>query len=401
EVVNLSHPTSLPGLIELINVTPLPVWRAYLTYHLVSNNAPFLGSALDHANFAFYGPALLGQTEQRERWRRAVSLVGGRVGLGDAIGQVYVARHFPAASRDMVRELVEQLRSALGERIRDLDWMSEQTKGRALDKLAGFLANIGYPDEWRDFSSLEISRTDLMGNMRRLRAYFHQDTIDRLSRPTDRREWFVPAQTVNAFYMPQFNSITFPAGILEPPFFDPQADPAVNYGAIGAVIGHELGHGFDDQGSKSDGNGLQRSWWTDEDRSRFEARAAELVRQYGAYEVLPGVFVDGAFTLGENIGDLGGVNIAYHAYRSSLNGAEAPVIDGLTGDQRFFIAFAQLWRSVMREEAQLTLLKSDSHAPARYRANGVLRNVDAWYKAFEVGEGDALYLPPEDRVSIW
>ncbi len=400
-VINVNHPSALPGLIRLVNETPLPVWRAYLTYHLLSNNAPFLSTAMDDANFAFYGPVLFGQTEQRERWRRAVSLVGAGDGLGDAIGQVYVARYFPAHSREIMLDLVENLRAALAERIRALGWMGEQTKAQALAKLAGFLPKIGYPDEWRDYSSVRIARDDLMGNVQRLRAYYQADAIDRLSRPTDRDEWFLPPQTVNAFYTPQFNSITFPAGILEPPFFDPNADPAVNYGAIGAVIGHEMGHGFDDQGSKSDGDGVQRNWWTDEDRARFEARAAELVGQYSAYEPVPGVFVDGEFTLGENIGDLGGINIAYHAYRLSLNGTEAPVLDGLTGDQRFFIAYAQLWRSMMREEALLTQIKSDPHSPAPYRANGVVRNVDAWYDAFGVGPEHALYLDPEDRVSIW
>lgn len=400
-VVNVNHPSALPGLIRLANDTPLPVWRAYLAYHLISNNAPLLATAIDDANFAFYGPVLFGQTEQRERWRRGVSLVGAADGLGDAIGQVYVERYFPPRSRQLMLDMVENLQLALGERIRALTWMGEDTKVQALEKLAGFLPKIGYPDEWRDFSGIRIARDDLMGNVRQLRAYFQADALGRLSRPTDRDEWFLPPQTVNAFYTPQFNAITFPAGILEPPFFNPEADPAVNYGAIGAVIGHEMGHGFDDQGSKSDAHGVQRNWWTDEDRGRFEARAAELVRQYGAFEAVPGVFVDGEFTLGENIGDLGGINIAYHAYRMSLKGAEAPVIDGLTGDQRFFVAYAQLWRSKMREEAVLTQIKSDPHSPAPYRANGVVRNVDAWYDAFGIGEGHALYLSPEDRVSIW
>ncbi|MGE0621054.1 MAG: M13 family metallopeptidase [Pseudomonadales bacterium] len=401
QLVNVNHPSALPGLIRLINETPLPVWQAYLGYHLLSNNAPYLATSIDDANFAFYGPVLFGQTEQRERWRRAVSLVGAADGLGDAIGQVYVERYFPPRSRALMLELVENLQLALAERIRALSWMGEATKAEALDKLAGFLPKIGYPDEWRDFSDVTIARGDLMGNVRRLRGYFHADMLDRLTRPTDRHEWFLPPQTVNAFYTPQFNAITFPAGILEPPFFDPEADPAVNYGAIGAVIGHEMGHGFDDQGSKSDAQGIQRNWWSDADRARFEARAAELVSQYSAYEPVPGVFVDGEFTLGENIGDLGGINIAYHAYRLSLKGREAPVIDGLTGDQRFFIAYAQLWRSMMREEAVLTQIKSDPHSPAPYRANGVVRNVDAWYDAFGVGREHVLYLSPEDRVSIW
>jgi predicted metalloendopeptidase len=279
--------------------------------------------------------------------------------------------------------------------------MGEATKEKALEKLTAFLPNIGYPNEWRDFSSVEIDRQDLMGNVRRLREYFEADAIRRLSEPTDRHEWFSPAHTVNAFYNPQFNAITFPAGILEPPFFNPAADPAVNYGAIGAVIGHEMGHGFDDQGSKSDARGVQQNWWTDEDRQRFEEKAARLAAQYSAYEAVPGTYIDGRFTLGENIGDLGGVDIAYHAYRASLGDEEAPVLDGLTGDQRFFLAYAQLWRAIYREEAVVARLKADPHAPPAYRANGVVRNVDAWYQAFDVGEDSDLYLPPEERVSIW
>jgi putative endopeptidase len=279
--------------------------------------------------------------------------------------------------------------------------MGQETKMRAFEKLAAFLPNIGYPDEWRDFSSVSIDRQDLMGNVMGLREYFEADAIRRLSEPTDRHEWFVPAHTVNAFYNPQFNAITFPAGILEPPFFNPAADPAVNYGAIGAVIGHEMGHGFDDQGSKSDARGVQQNWWTDEDRRRFEGRAARLAEQYSAYEAVPGTFIDGRFTLGENIGDLGGVNIAYHAYRASLAGKEAPVMDGLTGDQRFFLAYAQLWRARFREEVVLARLKADPHSPSEYRTNGVVRNVDAWYEAFDVGEDAALYLSPEERISIW
>jgi putative endopeptidase len=401
EVVNVRHPSAIGPLVQLVNDTPLSVWQAYLAYHLVSNNAPFLSADIDQANFEFYGQILRGQPEQRERWRRAVSLVSGGRGLGDAIGQVYVDRYFPPQSKADMQVLVENLRTALRQRIAALDWMGEDTKARAFEKLDAFLPKIGYPDEWRDFSSVEIDATDLMGNVRQLRAYFEADAIARLSQPTDRDEWFSPAQTVNAFYNPQFNAITFPAGILEPPFFNADADPAVNYGAIGAVIGHEMGHGFDDQGSKSDGRGIQVNWWTAADRERFDAKASSLAEQYSAYEAVPGTRIDGRFTLGENIGDLGGINIAYHAYRASLNGQEPPIIDGLTGDQRFFIAFAQLWRSMIREEVTLARLKSDPHAPPPYRANGVVRNVDAWYEAFDVDEDAALYLPPEERVSIW
>jgi len=401
DVINVRHPSAIGPLIDIINRTDLEVWRAYLSYHLVSNNAAFLARDLDDANFDFFGRVLRGQPEQRERWRRAVSLVSGGRGFGDAIGQVYVARYFPPESKQMMEQLVENLRSALRERIGALDWMGEQTKSRAFDKLMAFLPKIGYPDEWRDFSSVDIEREDLMGNVRRLRDYYERDAIGRLSQPTDRDEWFTPAHTVNAFYNPQFNAISFPAGILEPPFFNPEADAAVNYGAIGAVIGHEMGHGFDDQGSKSDGRGVQTNWWTGEDRARFEALATVLAEQYSAYEAVPGTYIDGRFTLGENIGDLGGLNIAYHAYQNSLDGRSAPVIDGLTGDQRFFIAFAQLWRAMAREEVTVARLKSDPHSPSPYRANGVVRNVPAWYEAFNVSEEAALYLPPENRITIW
>ena len=400
-VINIGHPSAMAPIIATVNEVPPAVWQAYLTYHLLTGNASYLATAIDDASFEFYGRVLYGQPEQRERWRRAVRLVSSSQGLGDAVGQVYVERYFPAASRAMMQELVENLRTALRQRIDALDWMGPATRARALEKLAGFLPKIGYPDDWRDFSSVTIRRDDLMGNVRALRAYFQADAIRRLSEPTDRHEWYVPAQTVNAFYSPQFNAITFPAGILEPPFFNPDADPAVNYGAIGAVIGHEMGHGFDDQGSKSNAAGVQENWWSDDDRARFEARAARLEAQYSAYEAVPGTRIDGAFTLGENIGDLGGINIAYQAYRNSLNGVAAPVLDGLTGDQRFFIAYAQLWRAKIREEALVSRLKSDPHAPAPYRANGVVRNVDAWYEAFAIGEDAALYLPPQERVRIW
>lgn len=400
-VLNIAHPSAIPPIIELIAQTPLPVWQAYLAYHLVSNNAPFLATSIDDANFEFYGKVLRGQPQQRERWRRAVSVVSGGGGLGDAIGEVYVERYFPAESKAMMQELVENMRAALSERVDALEWMGDETKKRAQEKLEAFLPKIGYPDEWRDYSAVEINRKDLMGNLRALREFYHTLAVQRLSEPTDRNEWFSPPQIVNAFYNPQFNAITFPAGILEPPFFNPAADPAVNYGAIGAVIGHEMGHGFDDQGSKSNGAGVQENWWTDEDRARFETLADGLVAQYSGYEVVPDTFIDGRFTLGENIGDLGGINIAYHAYRASLDGGQPPVIDGLTGDQRFFIAFAQIWRAKTRDETMVARLKSGPHSPERFRVNGVVRNVDAWYEAFGVSEDAALYLPPEERVRIW
>ena len=399
--LNLRHPSAMAPLIEIITTTDLDTWRAYLTFHLLARNARYLAEDIDDANFEFFGRALRGQQEQRERWRRAISVVAGRDGLGDAIGQLYVARYFPPESKAMMEELVENLRSALRERIAALEWMTEDTKAYALEKLEAFTSNIGYPNKWRGFDDVSIDALDLVSNVRQLRAHQRAEALARLTKPTDREEWFMTPQTVNAYYVPQFNSITFPAGILEAPFFDPDADPAVNYGAIGAVIGHEMGHGFDDQGSKSDARGVQRNWWTDEDRARFELRSKALAEQFSTYEPVPGTFIDGRFTLGENIGDLGGVNMAYHAYRLSLNGEEAPVIDGLTGDQRFFMAYAQVWRSKTRDETLVSRLKSDPHSPAAFRVNGIVRNVDAWYEAFDVQPTDKLYLAPEARVSIW
>jgi putative endopeptidase len=399
--LNVRHPSVMVPLLALIAETDLAVWRAYLTYNLVSSNAFALTAAVDDANFDFRGRILAGQPEQRQRWRRAISLVAGQSGLGDALGQVYVARYFPPESKVMMEELVANLREALRQRIEALDWMTADTKKLALEKLAGFTQNIGYPDQWKDYSSINIAEGDLLGNVRRLREFNRAQAIARLSKPTDRHEWFMPPPTVNAYYVAQFNSITFPAGILDAPFFDPAADPAVNYGGIGAVIGHEIGHGFDDQGSKSDARGVQRDWWTPEDRARFEALGDKLITQYSAYEPVPGTFINGETNLGENIGDLGGLNMAYYAYRLSLGGEEAPILDGLTGDQRFFLAYAQIWRGKMREETLLNRLNSGVHSPNEFRVNGVVRNMDAWYEAFDVGPEDAMYLPPDQRVRIW
>jgi putative endopeptidase len=399
--VNNSHPNVIQPLIALTRSVPLDSWKAYLRYHLISGNASLLSAEIDDANFAFYGRTLGGQPQQRDRWERGVARVGAREGLGEALGRVYVERHFPASAKAKMIELVENLRRAYGERIRAVDWMSEATKAEALAKLEAFRPKVGYPDAWQDLSGIDIVAGDLFGNARRVRRFFREFDAGRLGRQTDRDEWFMTPQTVNAYYNSQFNEIVFPAAILQPPFFDQWADPAVNYGAIGAVIGHEMGHGFDDQGSRSDARGVQRDWWTPEDRAAFDARTATLADQYGTYEAVPRVFVDGRFTLGENIGDLGGLEVAYRAYQISLSGQPAPVIDGLTGDQRFFLAFAQVWRSKIREEALVRQLTSDPHSPAVYRLNGVVRNVNAWYDAFGVIEGHALYLPPAERVSIW
>ena len=400
--VNVSTPSAVgPILAEVVAKTPLNVWRDYLTYHAVRNHAPMLSTEIDRAAFAFTGTVLQGQKTQRELWKRGVATVGGSGGLGDAVGRIYVARHFKPEAKAAMDDLVENLRTALRQNIETLDWMGDATKAEAYKKLGTFLPKIGYTKKWRDYGSVKIVPGDLIANVQSLRRYFVDDQNRRLGTRPDRDEWFMTPHTVNAYYNASFNEIVFPAGILQPPFFDVSADPAVNYGAIGGVIGHEMGHGFDDQGSKSDSAGIQRNWWTDEDRARFDTRTKALGAQYATYCPLEGQCVNGQLTMGENIGDLGGLSMAYTAYKLSLKGKEAPVIDGLTGDQRFFLAWAQVWKSKAREETILNRLKTDSHSPPQYRINGPLRNLNEWYKAFDVKPGDKLYLPPEQRVRIW
>ena len=398
--VNISQPEPIKAMIALLNSEDINVWKDYLTYHTLSNNASYLPEELFAANFKFYGTELRGQKEAKPRWKRAVSQMSGTESLGFAIGKVYVARYFPESSKQQMAELVENLRKALGERITGLEWMGEETKVNAHEKLAAFNPKIGYPDVWQSFDGLSISKSDLMGNLKNLRQFFREDSISKELEKTDRNRWGMTPQRVNAYYNSSFNEIVFPAAILQPPFFDPNADPAVNYGGIGAVIGHEMGHGFDDQGSKSDAKGVQRNWWTDQDREAFDAKADALAAQYSQYEPIPGNFVNGRNSLGENIGDVGGLAMAYHAYKLSLNGKEAPVIDGVTGDQRFFLAWAQVWKEKRTEKSMLSQLKGGTHAPGRFRAQAP-RNHDAWYKAFDVKEGDKLYLAPEKRVRIW
>ncbi len=400
--LNVTTPSAVGPIIEIINKTPLKVWRDYLIFHAVDNHAPLLSTEIDEASFAFNGTVLQGQRAQRELWKRAVGLVGGTGGgLGDAVGQIYVAKHFKPEAKAAMDDLVENLRKALRQNIKNLDWMGEATKAEAYKKLETFRPKIGYTRKWRDYSSVTIVADDLMANALAVRRYLIDDQNRRLGTVPDRDEWFMTPQTVNAYYNASFNEIVFPAGILQPPFFDVNADPAVNYGAIGGVIGHEMGHGFDDQGSKSDFAGIQRNWWTDEDRARFDARTKALVEQYNAYCPLEGHCVNGQLGLGENIGDLGGLSMAYTAYQLSLKGKPAPVINGLTGDQRFFLAWAQVWKSKYRDEAMINQVKVGPHSPPRYRINGPLRNLNEWYKAFNVKPGDKLYLPPEQRVRIW
>ncbi|MDP5032473.1 M13 family metallopeptidase [Paraglaciecola sp.] len=398
--LNVSQPEPIKNVINIINNEPLSVWKDYLTYHTISNHADLLSDDIFNANFDFYGKTLNGQQEPRPRWKRAISEMSGTQSLGFAIGKTYVEKHFPASSKAQMAELVENLRKALGERIENLDWMSEATKVNAQAKLAAFNPKIAYPDVWQSFTGLDIKADDLVGNVVRMRQFFRSDSAAKELAKTDRERWGMAPQRVNAYYNSSFNEIVFPAAILQPPFFDPNADPAVNYGAIGAVIGHEMGHGFDDQGSKSDANGIQQNWWTDQDRAAFELKADALAAQYSAYEPIEGNFVNGRNSLGENIGDVGGLAMAYHAYKLSLNSQEAPIIDGTTGDQRFFLAWAQVWREKRTEQSMLSQLKAGTHAPGKFRALAP-RNHDAWYSAFDVKEGDALYLAPEQRVRIW
>jgi len=399
--VNVTTPSAVEPVIGVIRDTPIAVWRDYLAFHTIDNHAPFLSSEIDAAGFAFNGTVLNGQPSQRELWKRGVALVGGMGGLGDAVGQIYVERHFPPAAKAAMDRLVENLRTALRQHIDQLDWMSPATKVEAHKKLESFRAKIGYPSQWRDYSSVTIVPDDLMANLLALREFNVQDRNRRLGSVPDREEWFMTPHTVNAYYNAVFNEIVFPAAILQPPFFDVNADPAVNYGAIGGVIGHEMGHGFDDQGSRSDWQGIQRNWWTDEDRARFEARTAALVAQYNRFCPLEGHCVNGQLSLGENIADLAGLSMAWTAYQISLDGQEAPVIDGVTGAQRFFLAWAQIWRSKHREEALINQLRVGPHSPPEFRINGVVRNIDAWYEAFNVQPGDDLYLPENERVRIW
>jgi putative endopeptidase len=321
--------------------------------------------------------------------------------IGEQVAQVYVAKYFPPESKAKMQVLVRNLLDALSQRIDALTWMTPETKTRAHDKLATFVTKIGYPDKWKDYSALEVKREDLIGNVRRAALWDWHRQVARLDQPVDRSEWMLLPQDLNAYYNPQNNEIVFPAAILEPPFFDPKADDAVNYGAIGAVIGHEIGHGFDDQGRKFAPDGSLTDWWTKADSDAFTQRANKLVAQYSQYEPLPGLKVNGEATLGENIGDLGGLNMAYAAYHLALKGAEPPVLDGLTGDQRFFLSWAQVWRAKYRDGVMRELVMSDVHSPAYFRVNGTVRNMDAWYKAFNVQPDDKLYLPPDQRISIW
>jgi putative endopeptidase len=398
EVV-VGEKSAIPLLAKLFHATPVATWRRYLTYHFLRTHASLLPTALDAEAFAFFGHTLNGQPEQTARWKRAVDATNG--GLGEAVGQLYVARYFPPAAKAAALEMIENLRAAFADRIAHATWMSEETRKVAADKLAAFRPKIGYPDRWRDYSGVEVRRDDAFGNHDRSVLFEWRRELGRLSQKTDRDEWFLAPQTVNAYYNPIFNEIVFPAAILQPPLFDAAADSAVNYGAIGGVIGHEMGHGFDDQGAKYDAHGVLRSWWLERDVTAFKALGDRLAVQYDAYEPLPGIRVNGRLTLGENLGDLGGTSVALEAYHRSLQGRPAPVIGSLGGDQRFFLAWAQAWRSLYRDQSLRNQVLSDPHSPGPYRVNGVVRNMDAWYDAFDVKPDDALYLSPPERVRVW
>ena len=388
----------LKALDGIIQDTDLDTWKTYFRWVALNEKAANLTQDIDEQNFAFYGTVLSGTEEQLPMWRRGVTAVNGT--LGEVVGKVYVDRHFPPEAKQRMDELVGNLVKAYEYSIKNLEWMTDETKVAALEKLSKFKPKIGYPDVWREYD-FEIAGDDLYGNMERANIAEFEREANRRGAEVDRTEWLMNPQTVNAYYLPTGNEIVFPAAILQPPFFNLEADDAVNYGGIGAVIGHEIGHGFDDSGSRFDGDGVLRNWWTDEDRVEFEKRTSVLVDQYSAFAPFDDLNVNGEYTLGENIGDLGGISIGLLAYKMSLDGEEPPVIDGFTGEQRVFLGFAQVWRNKYRDEALRNQIQVNPHSPAMYRTNGPVRNVPEWYEAFDVQEGDALYLPPEERVKIW
>ena len=374
-------------------------WKIFLQWSLLNNSAGILTEQFDQADFEFYSKVLYGVEEPRPMWRRATGVLDST--LGEVIGQVYVKRHFPPAAKEKMIELVDNLLKAYEVSIKELDWMTEETRIQALDKLSKFTVKIGYPDDWKDYSALNIDAKDLVGNFRAYSLWTYQQALNKQGQPVDKTEWGMTPQTVNAYYNPTANEIVFPAAILQPPFFDLNADDAVNYGGIGAVIGHEIGHGFDDTGSTFDGDGVLRNWWVEKDLNEFKARTRALVEQYNQFQVLPDLYVNGEYTLGENIGDLGGISIGLKAYKISLESEPATVIDGFSGVQRVFLGFGQVWANEYRDEALRSQIETNPHSPSMFRANGAVRNVPEWYEAFEVKPENALYLKPEDRVKIW
>jgi putative endopeptidase len=397
----MSTPDFFAGAAALLESEPLSVWQEWLAMRVITSAAPYLSSAFVDANFAFYGTTISGTPRNKDRWKRGVGVV--EAALGEAVGQIYVSRHFPETHKARMQTLVGNLIEAYRQSITGLEWMGEETKSEALRKLEAFRSKIGYPDKWIDYSAVEIDPADLLGNVERAHSADVDRHLDEVGKPVDLGKWLMTPQTVNAYYHPLLNEIVFPAAILQPPFFTADADDAVNYGGIGAVIGHEIGHGFDDQGSQYDGGGALRNWWTEEDRKAFEALTSRLVDQYNALSpyAAPGHHVNGKLTLGENIGDLGGLTIAYKAYLLSLDGEEPPVLDGLTGAQRFFASWAAGWRQVIRTEEAIRRLATDPHSPNEFRTNAIAKNLDAFHEAFGVTEQDGMWLPPAERVSIW
>ncbi|KQV38834.1 M13 family metallopeptidase [Massilia sp. Root335] len=397
--VIVSQPTYLKGFAEISNKTPLDTWKAYLTMHLVDGYANYLNKAFVDERFDFYGKTLSGVKEMEPRWKRGVGAI--ERSQGESLGKLYVAEYFPPARKARMEALVKNLLAAYKQSIDKLDWMSPATKKEAQAKLAKFMPKIGYPNKWKDYSALMVSRDDLVGNVMRSHEVEYNRELNKLGKPIDRDEWGMTPQTINAYYNPEMNEIVFPAAILQPPFFDANADDAVNYGGIGAVIGHEISHGFDDQGAQYDGDGNLRDWWTESDHKNFKAKTQMLVNQYNQFEPIKGYHVNGELTLGENIADNSGLAIAFKAYKISLKGKKAPVIDGLSGEQRLYMGWAQVWRTKMREQQQIVQVKVDPHSPGQFRANGTLRNQPGFYDAFKVKQGDKMYLAPQDRVIIW
>ena len=399
DYVIISQPSYLQGFDKVFDAQPLAVWKSYFEAHLISHYASLLSKPFVDTNFAFKGTALRGIPQNEPRWKRGVSLI--ERSIGEALGKVYVAQYFPPERKAHMEKLVANLLAAYRQSIDTLDWMSPQTKKEAQIKLAKLHPKIGYPNKWKDYSSVVIRKDDLIGNVDRASQFAYDYEVNKLGKPVDRDEWGMTPQTINAYYNPEMNEIVFPAAILQPPFFDAAADDAVNYGGIGGVIGHEISHGFDDQGSQYDGDGNLRDWWTKEDHAKFNAKTAMLVAQYNAFSPLPGYHVNGALTLGENIADNSGLAIAFKAYQLSLGGKSAPVIDGLTGEQRLYMGWAQVWREKSRDAQTLVRIKTDPHSPAQYRANGSLSNQPGFYAAFGVKPGDKMYLAPQQRVIIW
>ena len=392
------QPDATRKLSALVASEPLPAWKDYLHFHAIDHSAALLPAAFAQASFDFHGKTLTGTPKQRERWKRAVAATSQD--LGDAVGQLYVKRYFPAPSKAQVEAMVRNILDAFRDGVDELDWMTAQTRDTARAKAEAMRVSVGYPETWRDYATLDVRRDDPLGNRLRAEQAEYRHQLAKLGKAPDRAEWWMTPQTVNAVQLPLQNAMNFPAAILEAPFFDPKADPAANYGAIGAVIGHEISHGFDDTGAEFDAQGRLHNWWTPGDTAHFKAATAKLVKQYDAYEPLPGLHINGEQTLGENIADVSGLQAAYAAYRKSLGGKDAPVIDGMTGDQRFFLAYAQAWRTKTREAALRAQVIGDGHAPGDYRALTV-RNIDAWYPAFDVAQGQKLYLPEDRRVRIW